>query len=83
MKEKHEYGTLKNHVNTFDAYLGPEWAQASSLERLPPLKVLREGLVPNMNLKLQLPEWQRSARSDIGREEGRNGFKFPAFNINL
>jgi len=70
-------------VNTFDAYLGPEWAQASSLERLPPLKELRKALAPNMNLKLQLPEWKGSARGDIGREEGRNGLKFPAFNINL
>jgi len=32
---------------------------------------------------LQLPEWKGSARGDIGREEGRNGLKFPAFNINL
>jgi hypothetical protein len=34
MKEWHERGILEIHVNTFDAYLGPEWAQASSLERL-------------------------------------------------
>jgi len=63
--------------------LGPEWAQASSLERLPPLKVLGKGLVPNMNLKLQLPERKRPSRGDIGREEGRNRLEFPALDINL
>lgn len=70
-------------MNVFDAYLGPEWAQASSLKRLPPLKVLRKGLVPNVNLKLELPEWKGPARSDIGRKQCRNSLEFPAFDINL
>jgi len=64
-------------------HLSPERPQPSSLQHLPPLEVLRERLIPDMDLELQLAEGERTSRSDIWTEEGSEGLEFPAFDINL
>lgn len=66
-----------------DTDLSPEWAQPSTLKHLPPRQILREGLIPNMDLQLQLTERKRVTRVGVGLEEGSKRIKLPSFNINL
>lgn len=66
-----------------DTDLSPEWAQPSTLKHLPPRQILREGLIPNMDLQLQLAKRKRLSRVGVRLEEGRKCIKLPSLNIDL
>lgn len=63
--------------------LCPEWAEANSLEHLPPCQVLSEGLLPDVDLKLKLPERNGESRRYVWFEKGGQSIKLPSFNIDL
>ena len=63
--------------------LGPEGTQTRILEHLPPLQVLSEALVPDVDLKLELAEGKGKARRDVRLDEGGESVELPALNIDL
>lgn len=63
--------------------LCPEWAEANSLEHLPPCQVLSEALLPDVDLKLKLPERNGESRRFIWFKKCGQSIKLPSFNIDL
>ena len=74
---------VSTDANRQRTYLCPEWAEANSLKHLPPCQILIEGLLPDMDLKLKLPERNGESRRYVWFKKGGQSIEFPSFNIDL
>ena len=64
-------------------HLGPERPEPRGFKSLPPREELGKLLVPNMNLKLKLSEWEGFPSLHIRLDERGEGLELPAFNVDF
>ena len=79
--EKCQY--VSTDTNRQRTYLCPEWTETNSLKHLPPCQILIEGLLPDVDLKLKLPERNGESRRYVWFKKGGQSIEFPSFNIDL